>query len=150
MGLLRLKDPLLRFYSYILSDSLIFSRLYQMPPSFTYCPSLQFISIYCTLSTAPELQVLFCWLFAGLCACLLYWLICLLAYLHLELYPFKTASFVCILIQSKNTSFAQQCAGPLGFCNKLHSFKLAFKVLYSRVPISSSLRANHLLFPDLL
>lgn len=71
-----------------------------------------------------------------------YWLICLLAYLHLELYLFKTASFVCIIIHSKNTSFAQQCAGPFGFCNILHSFKHGLQ--------SSLFMCSHLLLFNLI
>ena len=72
-----------------------------------------------------------------------YWLVCFLAciFVFRIISVFKTVSIVCIIINSKNAFFVQQCAGHLGFCNKLYLSSLAFKVLYSCAHIFSPIQS---------
>lgn len=112
-----------------------------MPPSFTSPPGLLYL-LYLICCSRNQGAIL-------LALCLLVYLTaCLLTYLLARIFAFriisllKTASFVWIRTHSKNTPFAGQYAGPLGFCNKLYSFKLGLQ--------SSLFMCSHLVLSNLI
>ena len=96
-----------------------------MPPSFA-SPPVHLYWLYLICCSRNQGVLLALCLLVYLTACLLaYLLACIFALRIISV--FKTTSFVRIIIHSKNTPLAEQCAGPLGFCNKLHSFKLGLQ-----------------------